>query len=143
MNSNTWLWLLLALAGLGVGFILLTSFPGTAHSPPELQFLQEGSSCTAEQDDEVAITVVKGKVTIEGTMVTPNPCVTLQAKLAQSGHTLTLTLNVTASPEGTRCESCLGVVDYKAQLVHVPTGTYRLIVFHGEKRVFSEEINVP
>ena len=134
-------WAVLALLGLGLlAWWWVGQRGGSGPRQPVLEFQQREGICNPDgREDEVFLEPGEGEIRFTGAIVTPNPCVTLEARVSQDGPKLTLLITSVARPGP--CVDCLGRVEYGGS-IELPPGEYTVEVLHEDRQIASQRITV-
>ena len=124
--------------GLFLGLRTCSPVPPGADRPT-LQFVQGGSGCAGEGDeDRATVTTEGGDILIAGVFQTPTPCQHLIPQVSVRDDTLVVSIAAVAQPGA--CVFCLGRVEYDARLTGIEPGTYQVVVEHDDRSVADTEV---
>ena len=134
MKLSDLLWIIAALVGLGV---LVWMMAGPYFRQPALEFQQLEGACNPDKEDQASISIGPREIDFRGAIITPIPCVSLEAKLqrADAKLTIVITSTVLTGP----CVDCIGRVEYSGKIKLKP-GTYTLEILHDGELVVSQEV---
>jgi hypothetical protein len=83
---------------------------------------------SAMVDNAEGLALLRGNLQIDGLIILPHPCHTIDAEYERFGGQLTLVVH--ATPTNTTCTGELTAMQYRLQTFGMPGGPYRLRVYH-------------
>lgn len=133
MKQSDLFWVAVLLLGLGV---LVWTMAGPYFRQPALEFQQLESDCNPGEEDQASISTGPREIDFTGAIITPIPCVALEAELQKANNKLTviITSTVLSGP----CVDCIGRVEYSGRIKLKP-GTYTIEILHNDKQVITQE----
>ena len=104
--------------------------PAAEGQQPTLEFQQGQGGSSAGGEQGATATAGERRISIQGTVQTPNPCFKLSGDLQRSGQVLTVQVTGRADPDG-MCIQSIGALPYTATVRGVAPGTYTVRVVHA------------
>jgi len=136
MKSDTIFWIVLAVLGLGALVWMATD----VLKKPTLEFHQLAGSCNRGDEHQASITPGASEIQFTGVIITPIPCVTLEATLQHKRSALIVAIRSTVLDKP--CPDCIGRVGYSGRIFKLLPGVYTLQILHNGKVVVSQEVIV-
>lgn len=136
MKSDTIFWIVLAILGLGALVWMAVDVLKT----PTLEFHQLAGSCNRGDEHQASITPGASEIQFTGVIITPIPCVTLEATLQHKRSALIVAIRSTVLDKP--CPDCIGRVGYSGRISKLLPGVYTLQILHNGKVVASQEVRV-
>jgi len=136
MKSDVLFGIIIAILGLGViAWLVIGSF-----KQPTLEFHQLAGSCNRGDEHQASITPGASEIQFTGVIITPIPCVTLEATLQHKRSALIVAIRSTVLDKP--CPDCIGRVGYSGRISKLLPGVYTLQILHNGKVVASQEVRV-
>jgi hypothetical protein len=112
---------------------------GPYFKQPVLEFQQLGGGCNPSKEDQATISAGPGEINFRGAIITPIPCVSLEAKLQKTDAKLTVI--ITSTMLTGPCVDCIGRVEYSGKIKLKP-GTYTIEILHNDSPIITQEVIV-
>jgi len=104
--------------------------------PPRLVFDCYQGECASDEESQAVVGIFGSTIVAYGVAITPTPCYELEAELdilASLNYPRTIFIDITAREEPGVCIECLGEVPFRAKVVGLAPGIYRVLVrYQGE-----------